>query len=308
MYIGKLERVELRDLWKHEEYDFSAWLAQEENLNMLGDTIGIDMILTEQESHVGKFAVDILAEEEGTGNFIIIENQLEDTNHDHLGKIITYAAGKGAKYIIWIVKYARDEHRQAIKWLNEHTTDETNFFLLEIELWKIGNSLPAPKFNIVESPNDWMRIEKKSSSEITERGNMCLEFWTGFIECAKQDSAFLRHFKLRKPHPHHWFDISIGIRNIHISMNVLFGQGHVDCGLYVRNNKEYFEELKTHVDDINQLLGDTVEWREARKDCRLLLKKEIDLTDTNNWKECYLWFLSLVNDLKQVATINKKHL
>ena len=143
--IGKLEKVDLRDLWKHEERDFSAWLAQEENLAMLSDVIGVDINLIERESHVGGFSADLYAEEAGTENKIIIENQLEDTNHDHLGKIITYASGKNAKYVIWIVKHARDEHRQAIEWLNTHTDEEINFFLLEIELWRIGDSLPAPK-------------------------------------------------------------------------------------------------------------------------------------------------------------------
>ena len=304
--IGKLERVNLRDLWKHEEYDFSAWLAQEENLNMLGDAIGIDIILSERESSVGSFSVDILAEEDGTGDQIIIENQLEDTNHDHLGKIITYAAGKEAKHIIWIVKHARDEHRQAIKWLNEHTTEDTNFFLLEIELWKIGESLPAPKFNIVESPNEWVRIEKKSSSEISERNRQCMEFWNGFIEYAKQDTTFMGQFKLRKPHPHHWFDISIGIRHVHIALDVLFAQRSVDCGLYITDQKDYFEDLQTHANEIEQILRAKVEWREARKDCRIVLKKEgINLSDTTKWPECYDWFLSLVGPLRQVAYLKK---
>lgn len=106
--IGKLERVDLRELWRHEEYDFSTWLSKEENLTLLGDTIGLDISLIERESSVGTYSVDIYAEEQGTGRKIIIENQLEETNHDHLGKIITYASGKDAKYIIWIVKKAKD--------------------------------------------------------------------------------------------------------------------------------------------------------------------------------------------------------
>ena len=116
------------------------------------------MVLEETESAVGSFNVDIFAAEEGgTGRKIIIENQLEETNHDHLGKIITYASGKGAEVVIWIVKRARDEHKQAVEWLNQHTDKNIGFFLLEIELWKINDSLPAPKFNVVERPNDWAK-------------------------------------------------------------------------------------------------------------------------------------------------------
>lgn len=153
--LGKLEKVNLRDIWANEEYDFSVWLSKEENLKELSNTVGIDIILEERESAVGKYSVDIYGKEDGTDRKVVIENQLEDSNHDHLGKIITYASGKDAKTIIWIVKRARDEHRQAIEWLNAHTDEEVGFFLLEIELWKIGDSAPAPKFNVVSKPNDW---------------------------------------------------------------------------------------------------------------------------------------------------------
>ena len=155
--LGKIERVDdLRTIWPHEANDFSKWLAQEENLALLSETVSIDIVLEERESAVGGFSVDIFASEEGTGRKIIIENQLEETNHDHLGKIITYASGKEAEVIIWIVKRARDEHKKAVEWLNQHTDENIGFFLLEIELWRINDSLPAPKFNVVERPNDWL--------------------------------------------------------------------------------------------------------------------------------------------------------
>ena len=144
MMLGKIERIDdLRTIWKHEALDFSKWLAQEENLALLSKAIGIDMILKETESSVGSFSVDLFASEEGTGRKIIIENQLEDTDHDHLGKIITYASGKGAEVIVWIVKRARDEHRQAVEWLNQHTDENIGFFLVEIELWSQTSTAAA---------------------------------------------------------------------------------------------------------------------------------------------------------------------
>ncbi len=134
MQLGCMKKInDLRTVWPHEAYDFSKWLAQEENLSKLSDDIGIDIVLEELESSVGNFNVDLYAKEEGTGRKIIIENQLEDTNHDHLGKIITYASGKGAEVVIWIVKHAREEHRQAIEWLNQHTDENIGFFLVEIQ-------------------------------------------------------------------------------------------------------------------------------------------------------------------------------
>ena len=144
--LSKLKKVNLRSVWAHEAHDFTKWLAEEENLNILSNEIGIDITLLQTEANVGNFNVDILAEEDVTKKKIIIENQLEITNHDHLGKLITYAAGYDAKAIIWIVKDVRDEHKQAIEWLNKVTDDQTAFFLIRIELWQIEDSSPAPKF------------------------------------------------------------------------------------------------------------------------------------------------------------------
>ena len=124
---------------------------------LLSDAIGIDITVDETESDVGDFSVDIFASETGTGRKIIIENQLEDTNHDHLGKLITYASGKSAEVIVWLVRHAREEHRAAIEWLNNNTDDRIGFFLCEIKLYRIGGSEPAVKFEVVEKPNDWTK-------------------------------------------------------------------------------------------------------------------------------------------------------
>ena len=178
MKLGKLEKIkDLRSVWKHEANDFTKWLAEEENLNLLSDEIGIEIELISTEAKTGSFSTDILAVDPNTNNKIIIENQLEPTNHDHLGKIITYASGHDAKTIIWIVKEAREEHRQAIDWLNEHTDEEINIFLCKIELWKIGDSEIAPKFQIVSSPNNWSKTVKKSSDKMTT-GMIQYNYWS----------------------------------------------------------------------------------------------------------------------------------
>ena len=148
--LGQLKEIkDLREVWPHEALDFTPWLAEEKNLALLADAVGLEITVDETESKVGDFNVDIYAIETGTERRIIIENQLEDTNHDHLGKLITYASGKGADIVIWIVKRAREEHRAAIEWLNNHTDENISFFLIEIKLYKIGNSDPAVKFEMV---------------------------------------------------------------------------------------------------------------------------------------------------------------
>ena len=161
--------------------------------------------------------MDLFASEEGTNRKIIIENQLEDTNHDHLGKIITYASGKDAEVIIWIVKRARDEHKQAIEWLNQHTDGNIGFFLLEIELWKINDSLPAPKFNIVERPNDWAKT-MKAAEGLSDTQKLQLDFWQAFADYAFTKETFKQQFSRRKPQPQHWYDLSVGSSALHISL------------------------------------------------------------------------------------------
>lgn len=151
MKLGKFTEVNVRDLWKHEQYDFSAWLAKEENIAELGDLIGLSLVDVNTEVYVGAYRCDLVAKDETTGTKVIIENQLESTNHDHLGKIITYASGLDAKVIVWVVKEAREEHRSAIEWLNNNTLSGIAFFLIEIHAYKIGDSLPAAKFEMVEN-------------------------------------------------------------------------------------------------------------------------------------------------------------
>lgn len=151
--LGRLKEIkDLRAAWPNEARDFTPWLSQDENIALLSEAVGIDIVVNETESSVGSFNVDIFASESGTDRKIIIENQLDTTNHDHLGKLITYASGKSANVIIWMVKQARDEHRAAIEWLNNHTDGNISFYLCEIKLFQIGASEPAVKFEVVEKP------------------------------------------------------------------------------------------------------------------------------------------------------------
>ena len=161
--LSRIEEItDLRTVWPNEAIDFTSWLSQEDNISLLADAIGIDITVNETKSSVGYFNVDIFASETCTDRKIIIENQLEDTNYDNLGKLITGAAGKSADTIIWVVKHAREEHKAAIEWLNNHTDDKISFFLCEIKLYRIGDSKLAVKFEVIEKPNDWAKKVKKN--------------------------------------------------------------------------------------------------------------------------------------------------
>ena len=300
--LGKIERVDdLRIIWPHEKNDFSKWLAKDENLALLSDAIGIDVILEELESSVGGFSVDLFAAESGTGRKIIIENQLEDTNHDHLGKIITYASGKEAEVIVWIVRRARDEHRQAVEWLNQHTVADIGFFLIEIELWKINDSLPAPKFNVVERPNDWAKTVKASEG-LTDTKKLQLEFWQAFCNYAFTKPDFSKIFSKRKAQPQHWYDLSIGSAVYHITLSVNTQKKQLGSEIYISNNKDLFEKFKSNKDAIEQDFGMTMVWHTANKDCRIIAFKDGDIKKGDNvWPTQFDWLCETALKLRNIA-------
>ena len=238
--------------------------------------IGIDIVLEELESSVGGFSVDIYATEEGTGRKIIIENQLEDTDHDHLGKIITYASGKGAEVVVWVVKRARDEHKQAVEWLNQHTDENIGFFLLEIELWKINDSLPAPKFNVVERPNDWAKT-MKAIEGLSDTKKLQLEFWQSFNDYAFGKQEFKSIFSKRKPQPQHWYDLSVGTSTYHIGLTVNTQKKRIGTEIYINDDKLMFEKFRDNKDAIEAELGIELDWRVATKDSRIGALKNADI-------------------------------
>lgn len=200
--LGRLKKLELREAWETEAGDFTPWLAREENLKLLGDAIGIELECEAQEKNVGPFRADILCKDTATNDWVLIENQLERTNHGHLGQLLTYAAGLNAVTIVWIAERFSDEHRAVMDWLNERTDEKINLFGLEIELWQIGDSPPAPKFNVVSQPNDWTRTvqDAASSAEVTQHQQIQLRFWTAFRQFMEAKGSSI---KCRKPAPRH---------------------------------------------------------------------------------------------------------
>jgi hypothetical protein len=239
---------------------------------------------------VGKFNVDILAEEDNTGRKIIIENQLEMTNHDHLGKIITYASGYDAEVIIWIVKEVRDEHKQAVDWLNEHTDENIYFFAIKMELWQIDDSPYAPKFQIASQPNDWAKAIKASTAKtnLTETKILQLEYWTKFSEYLKENSKIL---KARKPRAQHWYDLSVGGLDAGITLTINSRENQIACELYIREDKDlyYFLEQKKVI--IEKELGCELIWMplENKKASRIKVVREADILNSEDWTTYIDW-------------------
>ncbi len=185
--LGRLERVDdVRQYWKGEASDFTPWLARAENITVLGDAVGLDLEVEGAEQAVGPYRADILCKDTATGHYVLVENQLERTDHGHLGQLLTYAAGLDAVTIVWVASRFTSEHRAALDWLNRVTADEVNFFGLEIELWRIGNSPFAPKFNVVSQPNEWTGHVKAAAASVagaaSPRVAFHLAYWAQFKE------------------------------------------------------------------------------------------------------------------------------
>lgn len=259
MKLGKLEEVDIRKVWPHEQYDFSKWLATEENIKELGDALNLSLTDVETEKFVGNYRCDILCKDEITGKMVLIENQLEPTNHDHLGKIITYASGLDAAVVVWIVASARDEHASAIEWLNKHTDDEISFFLMEVHAYKIGDSDPAPQFKIIEQPNDFVKIVKAVSknSDMNESQKNRLEFWTQFNEFVDSQG---KPFNKRKATTDHWYNVAIGSSDASISIDLVNKEHKIRVSLWINDSKDIFDALFQRKDEIETALGFGLEW------------------------------------------------
>ena len=258
--LGKLEEVDIRELWKHEQYDFSEWLSKEENIEMLSDEIGLTLTEINKEVFVGSYRCDLVAKDETTGIKVIIENQLEATNHDHLGKIITYASGLDANVVIWIVKEAREEHRSAVEWLNNKTTKDISFFLIEIHAYKIGDSLPAPKFVIVEKPNDFVKTANTSvdSGELCKAQAERLNFWNRFNDVLLSRN---KPFNVRKATTDHWYDVALGTSEAKISITLVNKTNRIGIEIYINDNKELFDKLHSLSEEIQNELGFSMDWQ-----------------------------------------------
>jgi hypothetical protein len=301
MKLSNLKQVELREVWKHEATDFTNWLAKDENLSLLSDEIGIEISLIRTEASVGKFNVDILAEEEITGRKIVIENQLESTDHDHLGKIITYSSGFEAEITIWIVKDVRDEHKQAVDWLNEHTDEHANFFIIKMEVWQIEDSPYAPKFQVISQPNDWAKAVKTGRSEegLSDTKLMQFEFWTEFRKFGLERNPKLR---FRKPFPQHWYDISVGIPKSYVTLIVDTRNNQLRSEFYIPDDKDLYRKFEANKEIIDNEMSCDLEWEflEGRKASRIKTVKDVDVSRSNQWEVYFSWLLDRTEEIQRV--------
>lgn len=306
--LGKLERVKtLTDVWPSEPRDFTPWLSQEANLALIGETLGFGadwLELVETEANVGAFRADIVCRDTGYDDqFVLIENQYGSSDHDHLGKLLTYAAGRKAKTVIWIAEVIRDEHRAAIDLLNDATDDSYQFFALEIELWRIGDSPVAPRFNIIAKPNEWTRTVIKSArnssiSNLTVLKQTYIEYWTAF-KIQLTENSFLR---CQKPSPQQSMYMPIGRSGFTLTANVNTQQSWMQASLEFRGNNgtKFYNLMRMQQDDISQSSKYTLTWEElpTRKGARVGFKKAgVVPTNHDDWTSQHTWLIDRLNHL-----------
>jgi hypothetical protein len=303
--LGRLTPVSLREFWTDESREFTPWLAKEENLKMLGDTIGIELEYEAQEKDVGPFRADILCKNTLDGSWVLIENQIEKTDHMHLGQLLTYAAGLEAVTIIWIAAKFIEEHRAALDWLNEKTDGRINFFGLEVELWRIGNSSIAPKFNVVSKPNDWSKTVTEAASRInlTDTKQLQLEFWTKFSEYVQNNSKLLTP---QKPLPQNWTNMAIGRSNFYLVATCNTWDKQITAYLCLAgpDAKPHFYLLQKNKEAIERELGSAIDWRELpeKKESHLTFRKSADPTDHATWPDQHKWLTEQLERLHRVLS------
>jgi hypothetical protein len=297
MNLGQIEKVDLRKVWKHEALNFTKWLAKEENIVILAEELDIDIENIKPEESAGRYSVDILADEVNSKRKVIIENQLESTDHKHLGQLLTYASAHDASIIIWVVKDYTEEHKQAIDWFNKHMPEEISFFLVQIELWKIGSSVPAPKFNIVSQPNNWAKTIKQAASQ--EKGNpselklLQQRFWGELKDYANGLTPTPAISLGRTPRPQHWYDVSIGTSKANVTFTFNSRQAQVSCELYIKNDEKIYNKIKEDKTEVMSQLGSDIQFWDLPDSAAFRIIKHFDgdLMDETKWSEYFKWLV-----------------
>ena len=293
--LGSLKKVRLRDVWEREDTHFTNWLAEDENISELMDEIGVTAENVKTEDKAGRFNCDITADEVETSKKIIIENQLEKTDHSHLGQLLTYASSFDASIIVWVVADVTDEHKQAIEWFNKNMIDKISFFLVKVELWQIGDSKPAPKFNIIVEPNDWAKITYNKSSysnEMTDRKLMNLSFWQGLVEYSENNNNDLKI--TRKPRPQHWYSTSsVGVSKVDLTFIVASRDSYVAVQLYI-SDQEIYNRLEQNKSDFNNFFNNhEIVWMPLpdKKASRIITKFQCNVKDEEMWDQYFEWIV-----------------
>ena len=297
--LGRLKPVPLRDAWESESSEFTPWLAKEENIRLLSEALGLELEVEAQERNVGPFRADILCKNTGDESWVLIENQLEKTDHGHLGQLLTYAAGLDAVTIVWVAQRFTEEHRATLDWLNEITNDKFNFFGVEVQLFRIDDSpVVAPHFNVISKPNDWSKTVSEAakrieSGDLTPTKQLQLTFWTQLREFAQQRGTVLR---FQNPRAQSWTTLPIGRSGFWMDATMTPSTGEVSVQLVIHtaSPKADFLQLLSQWASIEQEAHEQFEWREAPEKVqkRIVLRRSANPENEGTWPELLDWLVA----------------
>ncbi|MGD9924028.1 MAG: DUF4268 domain-containing protein [Variibacter sp.] len=303
--LGSFSNVPLREAWPTEDGNFTPWLAEGEAIALLGETLGLELEIEAVEHWVGPFRADILARvADEPEHRVLVENQFGRTDHGHLGQILTYLAGiDGARTIVWIAEAIQPDHRAAIDWLNTNTAEDFAFFAIEIALWRIAGSPPAPRFNIVAGPNDWTKRVRAAARAVsgentTRRRHLREGYWSAFgAYLAAQHSTFRMPRSIREP----LLRFRIGCSGVSVATGIGIERKRLSVELYIHDDKALFDALHGQRAEIERELGHELVWKRLpeRKRARVLLYKEdADSTDEGQWPQQHAWMLATMDKFK----------
>ncbi len=307
--LGSLERIGLRDAWDNEALDFTPWLAQSESIRLLGDALGLALSVEAQEQGVGPFRADLVCRNLTDNSLVLIENQIERTDHSHLGQLLTYAAGLNTVTVIWIADRFTAEHRAALDWLNRITAGDFNFFGIEVELWMIGKSAAAPKFNVVCRPNNWVRTltEQVTAATRTPMGQLQLEYWTAFADYLAQASSPLKgarpgaRSKLPFALARKGFSLWAVIASTDTESD---DEGSVRAQVTIEANDAggFFRALQLQKDRIEVEFGEALVWYEAEAQHRrrIYVRLPANVQDRTDWPRQHRWLKDKLEALHRV--------
>ncbi|MGR3373715.1 DUF4268 domain-containing protein [Pseudooceanicola nanhaiensis] len=303
--MDHLKRLSPRHAWTNEATDFTPWLAMEENFSVLAETLLFtDAEVEATERSVGSFSADIIARDRD--GYVLVENQLEQTDHQHLRQIMTYLAGlDGPVKVVWVSTKVREEHRAAVDWLNAHTPDDFSFFAVELELFQIGSSPAAPHFSVVAKPNEWsrhvtQRARQLSETATSDRQQRYMEFWGAFGEyLAEHDPSYTR----RTPSKDYWMTFGIGRSGYHLSLSA-GGRDHwlkASLNCTTDSDKIVFDFFERHRSEIDSEFGEALEWQ--RLDSSIAWDigvrwEGVDPMDRSRWAAYFEWYWDKLQKLR----------
>ena len=305
--LKQLTPVDLDEVWETEPQHFTPWLAQEENLTLLGKTLGIELELEAQEINVGDFRADILCKNTEDDSWVIIENQLDPTDHKHVGQLLTYAAGLDASTVIWIGKTFRSEHCAMLDWQNRITDERYRFFGVEMKVWQIEDSARAVQFDVISSPNNWTRgvsrdTQRAANQELSATEQLMRKFWTGLREHMTDNGSSVN---CPAPTTRNYLQFSIGRTTFTVQAWAASTNREIGIRLYMAGDfsKAHYHLLKEQQEEIHNEFGETLAWNElptSERNRISLSKQDTDPLDENDWTQQYEWLTTRLERFNQV--------